>query len=655
MREKEQKESLTSLMTERKTRIFRSGRKGIFLLIFLLILQSQSVRAESAGCDVQLFFYGQPQMEVTVYDGPVGKGNSREAERGRMTLKSARVGRVYSCQASADGYTSEIFSFVLTEEDLNAGRKTIGVDLSPLSERGYEAETVKNWSREVEQKQFSLTGLKGVDFSALNTPAFKTTRRDNQFTSVDEGITYLQKLDKKSGSAKLYYLDEQKNWPIIIFTRTGLSGADSLNEAIDKLKTDGKTKVLYQAQIHGNEPAAGEGALTVASALSGKRESYLSRLDVIIVPYVNLYGAENFVRWGNDAGLDLNRDGLALSQSVTEEMHRLYNRLLPEGFIDGHEFSPFLKFLQKSEEGYLLRGLDDIQLTCVESLNREKGIFENETDMLKRTVESLREKGFRPFIYPPSANAATSCGYSRLHNAYTFLVESSGIDLGRHHFERRVISQYEAVMSLLSQVWENSGEIRKEVKQARERLIEEGETYQVSDKFVLKHGTDKTGGIRLERLLYNFQGEAVGDPERTEIVYNLGKAEKSRTRPTAYIIGRNAENRKKMAALLRANGAEVKELSSPVKITVRQYGGSGKKALLSGKKTLTFRKGAYVCFMDQEAANVVSALLEPDFADNGGAPASFVQQGLLKKLRGGSYPLYRCEFSHPEERISGVR
>ena len=92
-----------------------------------------------------------------------------------------------------------------------------------------------------------------------------------------------------------------------------------------------------------------------------------------------------------------------------------------------------------------------------------------------------------------------------------------------------------------------------------------------------------------------------------------------------------------------------------MKITVRQYGGSGKKALLSGKKTLTFRKGAYVCFMDQEAANVVSALLEPDFADNGGAPASFVQQGLLKKLRGGSYPLYRCEFSHPEERISGVR
>ena len=113
MREKEQKESLTSLMTERKTRIFRNGRKGIFLLIFLLILQSQSVRAESAGCDVQLFFYGQPQMEVTVYDGPVGKGNSREAERGRLTLKSARVGRVYSCQASADGYTSEIFSFVL--------------------------------------------------------------------------------------------------------------------------------------------------------------------------------------------------------------------------------------------------------------------------------------------------------------------------------------------------------------------------------------------------------------------------------------------------------------------------------------------------------------------------------------------------------------
>ena len=110
-----------------------------------------------------------------------------------------------------------------------------------------------------------------------------------------------------------------------------------------------------------------------------------------------------------------------------------------------------------------------------------------------------------------------------------------------------------------------------------------------------------------------------------------------------------------MAELLRANGAEVKQLTASVKLTVRQYKGSTTKALLTGKKTLTFRKGAYVCFMDQEAANVISAMLEPDFADNGGKAVSFAQRGIMKKLSGGSYPLYRCEFSQPQKKIRHFR
>ena len=651
-------------MKERKEKRIAGGhfalgarlKKAAAVLLLILLAQSQTAWAQSGGENrVELIFSGSGPMEVTVYDGPMGKGEAKEAEDGRVVLESAKSGRIYSYKAASCGRTSEMSSFVLTDKELRDGRKVIRTELSPLSGGGYEAKRVKNWSEEVEEKRFSEGDLQNVDFSILDTPAFKSSKRDNQFTSVEEGISYLKKLDGKSKSARLFFLDEQENWPVMLFTRTDISSADTLEEALSRIKKDGKVKVLYQAQIHGNEPAAGEGALTVAASLAAEEESLLANTDVVIVPYANRYGAEKFLRCGNRAGQDLNRDGLTLQDDATRRLHWLYCRLMPEVFLDGHEFSPFLRFLQQSAGMYLLRGLDDIQLTCVNSLNREDGLYEVETAMLEETGASLDDKGFRTFIYPPSANAATSCGYSRLFNAYTFLIESGGIDLGRAHFARRVLSHHEAVISLLSQVSRDSASIRQTVLDARENLKQKGKTYSSSDKFVLKHGTDKTNGVSLPRPLFDFRGELSGEPARRETVYNLGRAVRSRTRPTAYIIGKNAKNREAMAELLRANGAEVKRLTANTRITVRQYGGSTKKAVLSKKKTLTFRKGAYVCFMDQEAANVVSAMLEPDFGDNGGLAASFAQQGLMKKLGGGSYPLYRCEFSHPREKVTAVK
>ena len=635
---------------------FRKLTAAVLVLFFGLSAPQTFVFSADTGADteVQLIFRSSPQAEIAVYDEPVARGDGEEAEQGRFLIENAHAGQIYSYEVRAKGYTTEIASFVLTNTDLSSGKKTIEVRLSPLTGKGYETSKVKIWSQETEAEKFSLDSLYNVDLSVLCTPAFRNTKRDNQFTAAAERTAFLQRLEK-SGNGRLYFLDEDRQCPVMIFSRADLSGAATLNEAAAMLSESKKVTVLYQAQIHGNEPAAGEGALAVAASLAGQKSNLLSAANVVIVPCANPYGAERFVRYGNSEELDLNRDGLTLTSQMTRRLHRLYNLLLPEVFIDGHEFSPFLKFLQKSGGEYLLKGLDDIQLTCVESLNRKEGLYEAEKEMLLETVECLQDKGFRPFIYPPSANASTSCGYSRLHNAYTFLVESSGIELGRNHYQRRVLSHYEAVMSLLSQVCADSEQIVRNVDRARTEQIETGKVYDTADKFVLQHGTDKTEGITLIRPLYDFLGKETGDPLRTETVYNTGKAVKSRVRPTAYIIGKNAANRKQMAELLRANGAEVKQLTASVKLTVRQYKGSTAKALLTGKKTLTFRKGAYVCFMDQEAANVISAMLEPDFADNGGKAVSFAQRGIMKKLSGGSYPLYRCEFSQPQKKIRHFR
>ena len=86
----------------------------------------------------------------------------------------------------------------------------------------------------------------------------------------------------------------------------------------------GKPIVWQQAQIHPYEPAAGESALVMIQELCGQYgEDILDKIDVVMIPRINVEGAFLFVRTDYD-GIDMNRDHMAINSKETAMLHETY-------------------------------------------------------------------------------------------------------------------------------------------------------------------------------------------------------------------------------------------------------------------------------------------------------------------------------------------
>lgn len=630
----------------------RCFRKMVILcMMLLLVIPVQAAGAEKESGDaVNIIFDIGKNTEIMVYETPNGSGKARELKDKQFIFENAEVGDVFSYKASAPGCYTVTAAVAIGEEDVAKETKLVTVHLQQRTGGDYEPEQIFRWSDEIENTLFAVKDLQDVDPGVLDTPAFTAGRQGHKFTTQKESIAYLQSLNQQNEKAYLYFLDEKKSWPVMIFTEVDLTHYEDLEGALQALAREDHLKVMYQAQIHGNEPAAGEAALAAAKPLAqGKTD--LQNMDVIVIPFANQYGAKGFTRYGNNRKLNLNRDGLQLQSAVTEKLHWLYGKLMPEIFIDGHEFSGKTAFVGNEKGRYFLKCLDDIQITCVNNLNRDSGIFPEEEAMMRNTIGQLQKKGFRAFFYDLSCDNTTSCSYARLRNSLAFLVESNGIHLGKQHFDRRVLSHREAVLSILRQAAEDADSIRRKVEDARAAMVQKGKNYSAADKFVLSHDSSGRDGLTVLRPSFDFLGEYVGDPEKTDISYNIDISVKSRTRPTAYIIPKDAEGAKKAAQVLKNNGAACFELQDGTKVPVNQYRGTSTQAVTGAAKKVLFKEGAYVFYMDQEPANIISASLEPDVADTQESKGSFVQAGLLKKQRSGGYPIYRCKIADPQENL----
>ncbi len=104
-----------------------------------------------------------------------------------------------------------------------------------------------------------------------------------------------------------------------------------------------KIKVLLFCQQHGNEPAGKETALLLLKKIAaGAEDSFLSNIDLYIIPLVNPDGNEEGKR-ANANGEDLNRDHLLLTQPEVRTIHEVFSHIDPEVTLDIHEYSAFRK------------------------------------------------------------------------------------------------------------------------------------------------------------------------------------------------------------------------------------------------------------------------------------------------------------------------
>ena len=308
--------------------------------------------------ELELIFQSEGQgaeaEKITVFDQPLERGAEQEACEGRLLLYNICQGDVYSYKLETQECYIVTGTLLFSEEDLAKGKRVIRYSMESRADGGCQPFIISRWTDRVENELFRSETLSGADLS-LNTPFFTSDRKgkgSHQFTSPGEASAWLKGLCAASPFLRLFFLDEEEHCPAVVYSKENLKNCKTAEDFVRVLRDSCRLNVLYQAQVHGNEPASGEGALAVAASLAENPE-LREKLNLVMIPYVNRSGTEQFSRWENET-LDLNRDALLLRSPATAAVHRIFSGIMPEVFIDGHEFSGRKRQVKLTEKGYVL-------------------------------------------------------------------------------------------------------------------------------------------------------------------------------------------------------------------------------------------------------------------------------------------------------------
>jgi murein tripeptide amidase MpaA len=102
----------------------------------------------------------------------------------------------------------------------------------------------------------------------------------------------------------------------------------------------GKLRVYLQGAIHGNEPAADQGAMALLGKMDANQTwtaSLLEKLDILILPRYNPDGVSYFQRQFG-ANIDPNREGTKLALQQSRDIRSLVSSFDPHVVADMHEF-----------------------------------------------------------------------------------------------------------------------------------------------------------------------------------------------------------------------------------------------------------------------------------------------------------------------------
>ncbi|WP_257346937.1 M14 family metallopeptidase [Pseudalkalibacillus decolorationis] len=477
----------------------------------------------------------------------------------------------------------------------------------------------------------------------FHSPAFE--KEEKQFTTQEEMMAFLRQLDEKSNLVEMKVIGESiegRKIPMLVFNK----GAHTKN----------KPTVWLQAQIHGNEPAAGESALVMANKLSGEfGEKILDKVNVIIVPRVNPDGSYYYQRRTAN-GLDANRDHIKLELQENRAVHRALKKFHPEVVIQAHEYGvPY--FPEVGNQGGLT--YHDITLLTGRNLNIPEKIRNMANELyIGNTLDTLTDEGFssRTYYYPVGRKdgktiiqeGGTDPRIGRnafgLQPSFSFLVESRGIGIGRENFKRRVAGQITSHMSILETTADNAKKIKKIVFKAKKHIVKNGRKADDNDKIV----------VESKRKVFPNETLTVVDTEKGETVeipviyYSSLHSIPTlvRERPTAYIVPPEYEE---VAEKLKIQGVEVKRLRKPVTLEVEGYTVTEQNIADEAyeghylnnveteitTKKVHFPKGSYVYSMAQPQANLIAVTLEPESND------SYVTFNYIPADLGDQIPVYR--------------
>lgn len=190
--------------------------------------------------------------------------------------------------------------------------------------------------------------LFGEAQSQVSNPPIVSNEYKAWTTSSELNRWLLQLSDIYTVEMRMYQGNNEVNMPVVVIPSV----------------QENPLTVMIIAEQHGDEPAGMEACnLLISELLNGELPAWTDSIEWVIIPMVNVEGNDNQTR-NKSNGADLNLDHLLLSQPETRFVHYMYNRYMPEVFIDLHEYP-----LESADENTGLQKRIQQQIGCVTNLN----------------------------------------------------------------------------------------------------------------------------------------------------------------------------------------------------------------------------------------------------------------------------------------------
>ncbi len=486
----------------------------------------------------------------------------------------------------------------------------------------------------------TTTSFPGYEY-VFNTPVFTDDSiAKQQFTPHSTMLAYIHALVEDCPNAYYYNVGKSPTYgyefPLVVFSKTDLTGK-TMEEAGALIRANGKPTVFHQAQVHGNEPASGEGSLAlIYAAATGNLTDYnggdiLDSVNIMVYPRINADGSYKNQRNNVYDGLNMNRGYLHVRSSEIQDVVSVYNAFRPHIVMDAHEWTPDNTTESNSY-------FDDLWLFCNGSTNNASTMLDDSIDIMENVFADAGKVGIRPFFYVGNMNYSASEGtanslapyYYGMRGSYAFCVETRGIGIGRGCFERRVLSHYLTAESMIRYAAANAQEVVANCNAERARIAAAGTTFSSDNTITLKHSAS-THSKAYPRPTLNLLTNTITDPNATQKPAAAYTASRTRTRPTAYVLQAGTSGLSTVLKTMDRHGIPYVQLTEDMTLSVKSYSGNKTSASLSSEKSVTFEAGSYIFPMNHMDGNILAMIMEPDVYDSSSSESysTFVQRGVL--------------------------
>ena len=565
--------------------------------------------------------------------------------------------RYYCVAKPTSGYAryNDQYCIYITEEE--AAQKTV-MDVTPQkrSTNGWDpAGALLHYTDETMTNIYKSSPDLWPQYAEMfTTPAFQSGRNQHRQTTQTEMMNFINNLDDDNDNMHVYIIgksngakaSEQFDIPMVLFTTTDLSGAKTLEEAAELVKANGKLTVHYQAQIHGDEPAAAEAALGMIKRLDGQYgESLLDSMNIYVIPRLNPWGAykSNRLAYYNGSTTDPNRDFLHLYTPEVQARMMVYNLFNPEVVFDNHEY--------QVTNTYNRVKFRDMSLCCHPLFNFTQEYQDTALAIAQAAFSQLKKDDLTYRWYDDSVGGLggnTGSSNTAFRGSIHILMETDGCDRGLQFYERRVAAHASALGGILAYLDENAEAVKNTVQTQRDLIVESGKTYEEDDVLVFSYKSADREDLHIDGHYILLDSGTIEDKISSFPASYPSIITRSRVAPTAYVIPAGESYTETVLALMDKQGISYDFLAAGSEIFLQQYtlvslneeDGMIAEAGLTEEKVVLFLNGAYAFTMDQEDALILACLMEPDMNIVRSQKGTLVHQEIIAETD-GYYPIYR--------------